>query len=255
MRIFLTVLMLWPGLSLGQMNEADVVILGEVHDNPAAHLGQAQALKELTPNAVVFEMLSAAAAEAANSVRPSDIAAVTGWADSGWPDFALYAPIFEALGHAQIVGAAPLRVQVRAAFADGAFVIMGPDGRRFGLDQSLSGSEQAMREALQSTAHCDAMPQEAMSGMVEAQRFRDAAFAAATLAALRDFGAPVAVITGNAHARTDWGVPAMIASASPDTTVYSIAFAETPPDAPYDEVRLVPIVDRSDSCGQFSKKK
>ncbi|MEJ2019704.1 MAG: ChaN family lipoprotein, partial [Maritimibacter sp.] len=44
---------------------ADVVVLGEQHDNPAHHLVQAEAVAELAPKALVFEMLTEAQAERA----------------------------------------------------------------------------------------------------------------------------------------------------------------------------------------------
>jgi hypothetical protein len=56
---------------------------------------------------------------------------------------------------------------------------------------------------------------EILPGFVEAQRLRDAALAEAALAALEAHGAPVAIITGNGHARRDWGVPAVLAVAAP----------------------------------------
>jgi uncharacterized iron-regulated protein len=42
-----------------QAGDAMIVILGEVHDNPAHHVVQAEAIAALNPRAVVFEMLSA----------------------------------------------------------------------------------------------------------------------------------------------------------------------------------------------------
>ena len=41
---------------------ADVVLLGEVHDNPAHHAFQAEAVAYLAPRALVFEMLTPAQA-------------------------------------------------------------------------------------------------------------------------------------------------------------------------------------------------
>ena len=236
------------------MEDADVVILGEVHDNPDAHLGQAALISRLQPTAVVFEMLTAEAATATADVDRSDATAMeaaTDWRESGWPPFAMYAPIFEALGSAQIVGAAVPRDRAREAFSEGALTVFDGDGVRFGLDQPLPANEQEAREALQFAAHCDAVPMEMMPGFVEAQRLRDATFAQSVLDTLEVHGPPVVLITGNGHARTDWGVPAKIAQAAPTVTTYAVAFVESDTDMPFDEVNIVPPAQRPDPCAQF----
>ena len=223
----------------------DVVILGEVHDNPDAHRGQAAALAELQPTAVVFEMLTASEAAKADSNRSAIEAA---WEASGWRDFPIYAPIFEALGDARIVGAAAPRDAIRSVYSDGAAALFGTDAPLFGLDTALPPEEMSLRETLQFDAHCQAMPIEMMAGMVEVQRYRDAVFARAALEALRIYGPPVAVIAGNGHARTDWGIPAQIAQAAPEVTTHAIAFVETATDTPFDETHIVPPAPREDPC-------
>lgn len=228
---------------------ADIVVLGEVHDNADAHLGQAEALEALQPTAVVFEMLTAEEGARADADR-SLIAEA--WEASGWRDFALYAPIFDALGEARIVGAAAPREAVRAVYGEGAAALFGADAGRFGLDGALPADQQAAREALQFAAHCEAMPLEMMGGMVEVQRYRDAVFARAALEALETYGPPVAVIAGNGHARTDWGIPAMIARAAPDVTTHAIGFVEGETDLPFDETRSVPPAERDDPCASLT---
>ncbi|WP_281966484.1 ChaN family lipoprotein [Roseovarius nanhaiticus] len=224
---------------------ADIVILGEVHDNPDAHLGQADAVRNLAPTAVVFEMLTAAEAKRADADRGLIAEA---WAKSGWQDFPIYSPIFDALGAARIVGAAAPRDTVRAVFTIGPADLFGPEAPRYGLDAALPEDQQRQREDQQFDAHCAAMPRGAMAGMVAVQRYRDAAFARSALAALDRYGPPVAVIVGNGHARTDWGVPAMIARAAPAVTTHAIGFVEQVTDMPFDEIRVVPPADRDDPC-------
>lgn len=224
---------------------ADIVILGEVHDNAAAHLGQAAVLENLQPTAVVFEMLTDAQARRADADRT---VIADAWATSGWDDYHIYAPIFDALGDARIIGAAAPRDAVRTVYSDGPGALFGADAARFGLDRPLSTEEQAKREALQFDAHCAAMPIEMMAGMVAVQRYRDAVFARAALDALETYGPPVAVITGNGHARTDWGVPTVIAMAAPDVSTHAIAFVENETDIPFDEIQIVPPAKRDDPC-------
>lgn len=224
---------------------ADIVVLGEVHDNPDAHLGQAAMIAELAPKVVVFEMLTADEGARADANRNLIAEA---WEASGWSDYLIYAPIFDALGTARIVGAAAPRDTVRAVYSDGAAALFGPDAPLYGLNQPLTDELQTARETLQFEAHCAAMPMEMMGSMVEIQRYRDAVFARAALKALETYGAPVVVIAGNGHARTDWGVPAMIARAAPDVTVHAVGFVEAASDVPFDETRIVPPAQRDDPC-------
>ncbi|MEB8385665.1 ChaN family lipoprotein [Rhodobacteraceae bacterium KMM 6894] len=224
---------------------ADIVILGEVHDNPDAHLGQALVLKSLQPSAVVFEMLTAEDAARADTDRTVIAEA---WEASGWRDFPIYAPIFDAFGTARIIGAAAPREAIRAVYSDGPDALFGADAARFGLDKALPSEQQTTREELQFNAHCEAMPRDMMAGMVAVQRYRDAVFAKAALEALETYGPPIAVIAGNGHARTDWGVPALIALAAPDVTTHAIAFVEEANGMPFDKTHIVPATERDDPC-------
>ncbi|MBO9429773.1 ChaN family lipoprotein [Sulfitobacter sp. R18_1] len=238
-------LLFWLALPASADTPAEIVILGEVHDNPHAHLEQAAELKALRPTAVVFEMLTAEEAAKADADR-SQIAQA--WVASGWQYFDIYAPIFDALGDARIIGAAAPREAVQRVYREGAAALFGPEAARFGLDQPLPEDQQAARVELQFAAHCEAMPREMMGGMVAVQRYRDATFARAALDALKAYGPPVAVITGNGHARTDWGIPALIAQAAPEVTTHAIGFVEAETAVPFDETRLIRPAERDDPC-------
>ena len=238
---------------------ADIVILGEVHDNPDHHRNQAEWIARIGPKAVVFEMLTpdqAAIIRDAGAVDPEQI----GWAESGWPDFALYAPVFDAVEGLPISGAQVPRDQVRRAFdvgAAAAFEQIGADygtGWALGLDARLEPEEQAAREAEQNAAHCDALPSEMLPAFVEAQRLRDAALAAATLDALDRHGPPVVLITGNGHARRDWGVPVYLSQAAPGRSVLAVGqYEDAVPDGdiPFDHAVAAPAAMRPDPCAAF----
>jgi uncharacterized iron-regulated protein len=241
---------------LYDLPEARIVILGEVHDNPVHHAHQAIAVEALDPSAVVFEMLSP---DQAARVTPRLLAseealgAVLGWEASGWPDFAMYYPIFVAAREAAIVGAAAPRADVRAAAEAGAGALFGDEAARFGLDAPLPAPQQMLREAGQLMAHCNALPAEALPGMVEAQRLRDGWLARAALDALEETGGPVVVITGNGHARADWGVPRMIAAADPEVRVLTVGQFEEAAEArpPFDLWLVTEAVARGDPCEAF----
>lgn len=238
----------------------DVVVLGEVHDNPLHHAHQAAAVATLQPAALVFEMLTEAQAASVTPGLRGDAAAlaeVLAWEASGWPDFDMYHPIFTAAPAAPVYGGALPRSEVRRAMSEPLAAVFGPDAARFGLDAPLDPADQAAREAHQMAAHCDALPEPMLPGMVAAQRLRDAAMARAVLRAMEETGGPVAVITGTGtgHASRTEGVPAALALAAPDLQVVALGQLESDPgpDAPYDFWIVTDPHPRPDPCETFRR--
>lgn len=243
---------------LSGLPAADVVILGEVHDNPAHHRNQARAVAALAPGALVFEMLTAdqaARITPENRADPEALAEVLDWAGSGWPDFALYHPIMRAAPGAHILGGGLPRDVVRRAVSQGAAALFGSESARYGLDRALSPGEQAQREREQATAHCDALPPDLLPGMVAAQRLRDAALARAVVRAVEAGQTPVAVITGNGHARRDRGIPVYLGAALPGLRVLSLGQIEAAPpgDPPFDLWLVTEPAGRDDPCAAFTR--
>ncbi|PZX18403.1 putative iron-regulated protein [Palleronia aestuarii] len=218
--------------------DADIVVMGEYHDVPAHHVNQADWVRRMGARAIVFEMLVPGQGDAAEAERlaPAEIlGAALDWEARGWPDFAIYDPIFKASGEAELFGAEVSREALGEAVAEGAAAVFPGDAALFGLDEALPEDVRAEREAEQDEAHCGLLPEEMLPGMVEAQRLRDATLAAQALAALDATGGPIAVVTGNGHARRDRGVPAMLALARPDLRVLALGQLTAPdPDAPFD---------------------
>lgn len=240
----------------GPVVAQDVLILGEVHDNPAHHAVQAERVSAFQPRAIVFEMLTdAQAARVTPALRRDEVALAEAleWDESGWPEFSMYYPIFAAVPEAAIHGAHVPRDAARAVFEGGLAEVFGAEAARYGLTRDLPDEEQAAREALQREAHCDALPEDILPGMVAVQRLRDAVLARAVVQAMEATGGPVAVITGNGHARRDWGVPAYLAEVAPDLEVRVLGQAEDehPLEGGFDEVISAPAVDRPDPCAAF----
>lgn len=237
---------------VGPLPRVDIFVLGEVHDNPTHHVTQAGIVTDLAPKALVFEMLTplqAAAAMAVDRTDAATVSAATDWANSGWPDFSLYAPIFAAAPKTVIVGAAVGRDDLMQAMQDGANAV---DAKL--LIPELTAEQLATLSLEQAEAHCGALPPEMLPGMVEAQRLRDAAFGAAAVAAFDANGGPIVLITGTGHARTDVGAPAAIRLARPDLTVWSLGQFEgdVPDGAPFDAVTVTSVTDRPDPCAAFT---
>lgn len=234
----------------------DISVLGEVHDNPAHHAAQAERVAAIAPAAIVFEMLTPdQAARVTPALRQDQqaLAEALDWANSGWPDFAMYYPIFAAAPQARIYGAGVEREEARVAMDGGFDGPMNGEAARFGLDQPLPEDQQQAREALQMEAHCNAIPEEMLPGMVRIQRLRDAMLARTALAAHEETGGPVVVITGNGHARRDWGMPALLTAAAPGLDLHVVGQTEN--DMPlvggFDEVLSAPPAQRDDPCEAF----
>lgn len=231
----------------------DVVIVGETHDNRAHHDQQAEIAGVLQPSALVFEMITPERAVAARGTDRRDLAAMKSaldWEGAGWPDFAFYHPIIAAAPGAQVYGAWVPRRAAREAMGAGIAESFGRRAGRFGLTAPLAEEEQAAREAHQSAAHCDALPDEMLPVMVELQRLRDAVLARETLRALDETGGPVLVITGNGHARADRGMPVPLALARSGLSVLTIGQGEggAPPPGRFEIVLDAPEVARDDPC-------
>ena len=235
---------------------ADIALLGEVHDNPAHHLEQARIVAAMQPAALVFEMLTPAQVSAAEGVDRRDMAALAGalgWADSGWPDFQIYAPVFAAAPMAQLYGAGLPRAEARAAYSNGISESFGAFSEAYGLTKDLPADQMQARLTLQFQAHCEAIPRESLTPMVALQRLRDAYLARAAMQALLETGGPVAVITGNGHARSDWGATALIRQLDAEITVIALGQSEEGQtlDGGFDLIIDSPDVDRGDPCDAF----
>ena len=227
------------------------MLLGELHDNALHHANQAAVVLELAPSALVVEMLTPDQVAAAEGIDRRDgeaLGVALGWQDSGWPDFSLYQMIFAAAPEAALYGAAVPRDQVRRAMTEGAAALLPDMGLR-----PLPEAEQAEREAMQAEAHCGALPEHMLPSMVEAQRYRDASFAATALRALRETGGPVVVITGNGHARRDWGMPVYLSAMAPEVPVVALGQFEAAPEAPpaFDVWLVTAPAEREDPCAAF----
>lgn len=243
-----------PDNVIAAMQSADVVILGEIHDNPRHHLVQTKALEAISPSAVVWEMVTEEGAQRLAQTaasNPEELSRILQWAESGWPPLSMYYPLFEATD-APVYGAMVPRKAARTTMERGAATTFGADAARYGLTVPLPPEDQAAREADQLAAHCDALPAEMLPQMVAIQRLRDAVLARAILRAADETGGPVAVITGNGHARKDRGIPTFLSRISPGLKVYVLGQSEDGViDGTFDAVIDSPAAEREDPCKAF----
>lgn len=239
-----------------ELQNTSIALIGEIHDNPAHHENQERMLQAMKPAAIVFEMLTELQAAKVVPGLVNDFEALKtalDWHNSGWPDFSLYYPLFASAPKARVYGAQVPREQLNGVVMSDGPIDFGPETKRFGLDTPLPEEQLFSRLALQRSAHCDALPETMLPGMVRAQRLRDASLAREVLKALTETGGPVAVITGNGHARRDWGVPAMLGAADPELDIFVVGQTEDdmPLDGGFDVVISAPAQPREDPCKAF----
>ena len=254
---------------------ADIVLLGEKHDNPDHHALQVRVLQSLIANgrkpALRLEMVTPEQEpklKAWLAGHPKDAAGLYGvleWQASGWPDFGMYRPIFEAALAAGLdIGAANLaRATVKAMVFQGPGALDAATAERYGLQTPLEAPVQdAMTKEIMAS-HCNQLPQEAAVAMVMAQRARDAAMADALLQAPP--GGAV-LIAGNGHVRSDRGVPAHLHRRAPLLRVLAVSFVEVQKEAKEpaeflgleglaaDFLWFTPRLDELDPCTTFAEQ-
>jgi uncharacterized iron-regulated protein len=216
-----------PQLLESRVRAASWLILGETHDNLDHHLLQADLLAIFLaghPTASVgFEMLDETVAPLLAPPLPDsadELAARVHWSESGWPDFALYRPVFREIlaHHARIVAAHPSREHVSAAMAG-----IPPElAKQLALDRPLpEAAQKALVDEIRAS-HCGFAPEEMIAPMVNAQTFKDAWMALE----LSKQGAPAALIAGRGHADVTRGVPLYLRRRDVKGDVLSIGFLD-----------------------------
>lgn len=230
---------------------ADIVLLGETHDNRDHHRLQARLVEAMgsSVNGVVFEMIETDHQQAVIEYlqqHPGDTAGLgpaIGWDERGWPDWSMYEPVAAATLaiDAQIVAGSLPRETVEGLLSDGTKGLDPVLAERTGLTEPL---EPMLEENMLRTiaeAHCGLTPADRLPAMALVQRGQDAMMAD-RLAAIRGRDKSV-LIAGSGHVRRDWGVPLHLRRSEPGLRVFSLAFVEADPelealpiDLPYDFV-------------------
>lgn len=252
-----------------ELAAARYVLLGEHHDNPEHHHLQASLVAALAagphPPAIVFEMLEsgqepaieAFLAERTTSEARRDVlefAERVEWAESGWPEFAIYRPLFE------VVLAAGLPIFGAGLPRGDSLAPDAPErAPRFGLHEPLPPEERAARIEEMFVAHCEQVPEEILAPMVEKQRARDARMANVLLRAAEQAGRAI-LVAGNGHVRHA-GVEAVLVRAGVERSgIASVGLlevgseereiADTGADR-FDFTILTPTIEREDPCKAF----
>ena len=253
---------LWP-----RIEETDVLIIGELHDNPYHHRLQGEIIAKIAQKkrlgAVLFEQLDARQEPQLKGLTSGDLnrlPSLIQWDQSGWHDFELYRPVFAAALEAgvPILAANFPQEKTREIYQRGLEALFSAeDLKASGLKTAFSGEIlAALRDDIYE-GHCRMMPRDHTDKMIPIQRARDAHMALALRKAPQS---KIAVyIVGNGHARKDFGIPWYLGQMNPRLKVVSIGLLEESASDPnptpqvYDFTLLTPAATRQDPCEELAR--
>ncbi len=242
-----------------RLRQQDLVLLGELHDNPQHHRLRGELIAHFARpgTTVVAEHLPSGARVAAGGPLQSDLEAA-GFDAKGWR-WPLHQPLF-----------GDIRAQ--------ALPLVGGNLPKGYSKQLMAGGEASLTDALASSyrqaplapaavarldgdlvdGHCGQLPDKYLAPMRLVQRATDISMANMLLA-----HAPAVLVAGNGHVRKDYGVPQVLEALAPSLKISSIGFYERGGDRAelikslagrYDYVWLTEGAGRSDPCENFKLK-
>jgi uncharacterized iron-regulated protein len=219
---------------------AEVVYIGELHDNAQHHLIQARILEAILATgsrpALAFEMIpesSQAALEAAmrSDAGRAEVDRQLGWSALGWPDFAMYWPLFElARKHGLPVVGTDLDPGLARRIGRNGLRAAGDDPAR--LRSALPDDLARDRGIVQrlEAAHCGQISQDRANRMLESWYARNVVMARRVGGGLA-LAPQVVVIMGRGHG-SPGGVPEQLAALRPGTRQLMVGLYEGQADGP-----------------------
>ena len=240
---------------LQQARAADIVLLGEIHDNAGHHALQQRLLAALAGTGarpvLVMEQYDIEQQERLDAIMASaasgdiKLAAYKALMNQGW-EWPAYQPLLSlAIEQGLPVQAANIsRASLRDVMRGGPDVLGTGEPQRLGLNNNWGREQQTALEKDIADAHCDALPPPAIAALTLAQRARDAVMADRLLS-VRD-GKAVAIL-GRGHVRQDLAVPLYLQQRAPRTSVLAVGMVEAMPPFRPEEVAYGPLGQRFDT--------
>jgi uncharacterized iron-regulated protein len=242
-----------------QLRSADIVLLGELHDNAFHHQIRAGLITRFASRqtTIVAEHLPTGRRVTSTGATLGDLEAAGfnrgGW---GWP---LHQPLFEGVlvgGYALVGGNLPAGFS-RELMSQGQAAM--PLAMARSYEQAvLSDSARARLEQDLIDGHCGKLPAKYLGSMKLVQRATDISMATALIT-----HRPAVLLAGNGHVRRDYGVPQVLSVLVPSLKVSSVGFYESGTDRAeliksvagrYDFLWLTDEAQRSDPCADFTLK-
>lgn len=227
---------------------ADLLIFGEVHDQPDQQRQVADEVQRLAAAgrlaAVVLEMVEAPHASTGlpRDASQAQVQHTLHW--RGWPWDRYAAVVMNAVrAGVPVLGGNLPREQMRATMGDAP------------LDAKLSP---ALRELLATQVrdgHCGLLSEDRVPGMVRIQIARDRSMAASAERAARDAAAnqTVVLLAGAQHASRDRGVPLHLAAIDPALPVRVVMFGALSDRLAADERREAKLTPQPDHCAELER--
>lgn len=259
---------------LARIDMADVLLLGETHDNPQHHDLQRKLLEARIGSgarpALMMEQFDAESQPALDrALAGGDRDDALNGANSlikfsGWQ---FYSPLLAAAIDNQlpVIAANISGRRLRPAIWHGYAAYDAGELKRVALEEVWSEGRQNYLAAQMGGAHCGQIGEELRAGLVRGQRLRDALMADS---AVPSVARGVVAIVGRDHARRDIGLPLYFAARLPSARIFSIGFVEVSPgrvdpgaygaesatgDAPFDVIWFTPRAERIDPCANYGK--
>jgi uncharacterized iron-regulated protein len=260
---------------LARIDRADVVLLGETHDNPLHHEIQQRLLNARIASgsrpALLMEQLdseSQPALDLALSNTDKEEALLYASRLIKFTDWKSYRPFLAAAidNDLPVIAANISSQQLQPVIWDGFSAYDAADLKRMEVEEVWSDSRENYMLRHIGGAHCGQVRDTLREGLTRSQRLRDALMADA---AMKDIGRGIVAIVGSSHARRDVGMPLYISARDPSAHILSIGLVEVVPgrdtpetyeadsasgDAPFDVIWFTPRVARTDPCAELNKK-
>ncbi|MCF8198261.1 MAG: ChaN family lipoprotein [Sulfuritalea sp.] len=247
---------------------AEVLLLGETHDNPEHHRLQLEVLQVHVASgakpALLMEQLNIdqqGAIDAALRDEKSLAPLMPGWIWKHYEPLIAFAKRTGISLRAANLQRSAIHPIVRTGFS----TLAAGETRRLALEAVWNDNLQKYMSQLIEESHCGQITPQLRDGLVRAQRVRDATMADSVLGKIEE---GVVFILGRGHARRDIGVPRYLEARRPGTRVLSIGFIEVNDKdllpmnyendsvggiAPYDIIWFTSRTDRDDPCATFGK--
>jgi uncharacterized iron-regulated protein len=267
-------LVIEPGADIGasvrlvadRARKAEVVYLGELHDNAQHHVIQVRILETLLADgsrpAIAFEMVPETRQAALDAAVRSDadraeVDRQLEWTAQGWPDFAMYWPLFElARKNGLPVVATDLDPAVSRRIGRNGIGAAGEDGGRL---RSAMPDDPARDKAIAQRirdAHCNQISESRALRMLESWYARNVVMARRVSGAL-GLAPQVVVIMGRGHA-SPGGVPEQVAALRAGTRQLIVALFEGQADGPVEKTAdvqwITPGRPHGDPCLSFPQR-
>jgi uncharacterized iron-regulated protein len=241
------------------LQSADIVLLGELHDNRLHHQLRGQLIAQFadTKRSIVSEHIPAPSKVVFRSDTKADLEAA-GFDPEGW-EWPAHQSLYDAIRakNLTVVGGNLPKAEARKIFLQGVTGLSERMAQTYAQSRLDADAERALDRDLVE-GHCGQLPDKYLLRMRFAQRITDLSLTHALLD-----NRPAVLVAGNGHVRKDYGVPQILSSVNPSLKVISIGFLEQGSDpkdllhsvaGQYDFIWITERAERKNPCENFNLK-